>query len=109
MAPTKEITTDYIQKHGILTSNIIVQEKVPGEGHKVFIEKLEPEIKGEPPIKIAENISFVHLYGVHPSMTTDDILPICVIERGVIYVTAHVFYQIDEKEGRRDLKLYIPI
>ena len=42
-------------------------------------------------------------------MTKDDILPICLIERGVIYVTAHLLYQIDEKEGRRDLKLYMPI
>ena len=105
MVPTKEITIDYIQKHGILTSNIIVQEKVPGEGHKIYLEKLEHE----PPIKIADNINFIHLYGVHPSMTKDDILPICVIERGVIYVTTHIFYQIDEKEERRDLKLYIPI
>ena len=89
MIPTKEITIDYIQKYGILTSNIIVQEKVPGEGHNVFLEKLEPE-KGETPVKIAENISFIHLYGVHSSMTKDDILPICVIERGVIYVTAQM-------------------
>lgn len=109
MIPTEEITIDYIQKHGVLTSNIIVQEKVPGEGHKVFLDELEPKIKGEPPIKIAENISYVHLYGVHPSMTKDDILPIGMIERGVIYVTTYVFYQIDEKEGRRDLKLYISI
>ena len=29
MVPTKEITIDYIQKHGILISNIIVQENVP--------------------------------------------------------------------------------
>ena len=105
MIPSKEITADYIQEHGIYTSNIIVQEKVPGEGHKVFLEKLEPKEK-EPPLKIAENINFVHLYGVRP---TNDILPIGIIERGVIYITNYVFYQIDEREGRRDLKLYIVI
>jgi hypothetical protein len=106
MIPDKEITTDYIQEHGIYTSNIIVQEKVPGEGHKVFIEKLEPE-EGEPPLKIAENISYVHLYGVRPA--TNDILPILLIERGIFYVTGYVFYQIHERESRRDLKLYIVI
>lgn len=106
MIPDKEITSDYIQEHGIYTSNIIVQEKVPGEGHKVFLEKLEPKEK-EPPLKIAENISFVHLYGVRPA--TNDILPICIIERGVIYVTNYIFYQIHEKEGSRDLKLYMTI
>lgn len=106
MIPDKEITADYIQEHGTYTSNIIVQEKVPGEGHKVFLEKLEPK-EGETPLKIAENISFVHLYGVRPA--TNDILPICVIERGIFYVTGYVFYQIHEREGRRDLKLYIVI
>lgn len=105
MIPDKEITVDYIQKHGIYTSNIIVQERIPGEGHKVFLEKLEPKERG-PPLKIADNISFVHLYGVRPS---NDILPIGVIERGVIYVTNYVFHQIHEREGRRDLKLYMPI
>lgn len=105
MIPDKEITADYIQEHGIYTSNIIVQERVPGEGHKVFLEKLEAKER-EPPLKIAENISYVHLYGVRP---TNDILPICIIERGVIYVTSHVFYQVHEREGRRDLKLYIVI
>lgn len=103
---SEKITIDYIQKHGIYTSNIIVQEKVPGEGHKVFLEKLEPKEKEHPIIKIAENINFVHLYGVRP---TDDILPIGVIERGVIYITNYVFYQVEEKEGRKDLKLYMPI
>ncbi len=106
MISDKEITTDYIQEHGIYTSNIIVQEKWPPEGHKVFLEKLEPK-EGETPLKIAENINFVHLYGVRP--VTNDILPIAVIERGVLYVTSHVFYQIREKEGGRDLKLYIVI
>lgn len=105
MISDKEITVDYIQKHGIYTSNIIVQEKVPGEGHKVFLEKLEVKER-EPPLKIAENISYVHLYGVRP---TNDILPIGIIERGVIYVTNHVFHQIVESEGGRDLKLYMPI
>lgn len=106
MIPDKEITADYIQEHGIYTSNIIVQEKWPPEGHKVFLEKLEHK-EGETPLKIAENISYVHLYGVRP--VTNDILPIGIIERGVLYVTGHVFYQIHEKEGRRDLKLYIVI
>jgi len=105
MIPDKEITVEYIQKHGIYTSNIIVQEKVPGEGHKVFLEKLE-FIEKESPLKIAENIDYVHLYGVR---YTNDILPIGIIERGVIYVTNHVFHQIHEIEGRRDLKLYMPI
>jgi hypothetical protein len=100
MISDREITTDYIQKHGTLTSNIIVQENVPGEGHKIFLE-LETK---EPPLKIAENISYVHLYGVR---TTNELLPICIIERGVIYVTTHVFYQVYETEGQRDLKLYI--
>ncbi len=45
MISDKEITTDYIQEHGIYTSNIIVQEKWPPEGHKVFLEKLEPKTK----------------------------------------------------------------
>lgn len=106
MIPDKDLTTDYIQKHGIYASNIIVQEKVPGEGHKVFIEKLETKEK-EPPVKIADNINFVHFYGVRAS--TNDILPIGIIERGVIYITNYIFHQIDEREGRRDLKLYIPI
>lgn len=108
MIPVEEITTDYIRKHGIDTSNIIVHEKVPEEGHKIFLDKFYAK-KGEPPIKIAENISYVHLYGVHPSIPKDDILPIAIIDRGVIYVTTHVFYQIEEKEGRKDLKLYISI
>lgn len=83
-----------------------MQENVPGEGHKVFLEKLEVKEK-ESPLKIAENISYVHLYGVRSS--TNDILPICLIERGVFYVTGYVFYQIHTREGRRDLKLYIII
>jgi hypothetical protein len=107
--PNKEITADYIQEYGIYTSNIIVQEKTPGEGHKVFLERLERKEREErePPIKIAENISYVHLYGARA--VTNDILPICIIERGVLYVTSYVFYQIDESEDRRDLKLYIVI
>ena len=105
MIPNTEITPNYIQEHGIYTSNIIVQEKVPGEGREVFLAKLEAKVE-EPPIKIAENINFVHLYGVRP--TTNDILPIGIMERGVLYVTNYVFYQIDERD-RRDLKLYMTI
>lgn len=105
MIPDKEITTDYIQKHGIYTSNIIVQEKIPDEGQNVFIEKFGV-IDKEPILKIAGNIDFVHLYGVRP---TNEILPIGIIDRGVMYITNYVFHQIDEREGRRDLKLYIPI
>ena len=103
MTLDKEITYNYIITHGIRVSNIIVQEEVPGEGHKVFLERLEPTEK----IKIADNVNYVHLYGVR--VTTNDILPICIIERGVIYITNYIFHQIVEREGGRDLKLYIPI
>lgn len=100
-----KLTVEYIQEHGIYASNIIVQEKIPDEGHKVFLEKFGT-IERETPLKIAGNVDYVHLYGVR---TTNDILPIGIIERGVIYVINYVFHQIDESEGRRDLKLYIPI
>lgn len=101
---TIPITNDYLKNFGIKSSKIIVQDL--DNKHDIFLEKISNPLDTKKPdlIKIAEDIQYVHLYGISPD---NMILYIGIIDRCILYIADYVFYKQEEEKG--ELNLYISI
>ena len=110
MEDIKEITYEYIQKHGIGTNAIIV--KLINKKNQIIFEKFDESTE-----ILAEGIDTVSLYGVPFQPVTmvsgvDITHPpyfVGIITEGILQVQDYVYTTEDQKEELKNLNLFVII